>query len=249
MLDEIMLTQDSVTAIVGAGGKTSLMLYLARMVPRTCLITTTTKVGSDQILEADARFCYSEFLMRNTPVYPKRMIWVSPELSTSNTKISGFELDQFSEFAAVAKKRMLPVIVEADGAHMRHIKAPAQHEPVIPKETNFLLHVTGMDVLGKPADDQTVHRLPFFLDVTELREGDILNEESIIRLLLPPEGGFKNSPSVCKKIAVLNQVDTSDLMDAAYRISKVLLENGIDDVWISRLFPGKDALIKSLKSK
>ena len=56
MLDEIMLTQDSVTAIVGAGGKTSLMLYLARMVPRTCLITTTTKVGSDQILEADARF-------------------------------------------------------------------------------------------------------------------------------------------------------------------------------------------------
>ncbi|NMB93962.1 MAG: hypothetical protein GYA26_07040, partial [Flexilinea flocculi] len=77
----------------------------------------------------------------------------------------------------------------------------------------------------------------------------ILNEESIIRLLLHPEGGFKNSPSFCKKIAVLNQVDTSDLMDAAYRISKVLLENGIDDVWISRLFPGKDALIKSLKSK
>jgi len=247
MPDEIALTQDSVTAIVGAGGKTSLMFYLARMIPRTCLITTTTKVGSDQIQEADARFRYLEFLMSNTPVYPKRIIWVSPDLSPTNTKISGFGLDQFSEFAAVAKKRKLPVIVEADGAHLRHMKAPALHEPVIPVETNFLLHVTGMDVLGKPADELNVHRLPFFLDVTGLREGDILNEESIIRLLLHPEGGFKNCPSFCKKIAVLNQVDTSDLMDAAYRISEVLLKNGIDDVWMSRLFPGKDAFIRSLK--
>ncbi len=247
MTEKIELLQDSITAIVGAGGKTSLLFYLAKNIPWSCLVATTTKVGSNQILEADTCMRYSDFLLDSTPVFPKRIIWVSPDLSTVSLKISGFDIDQFSEFAKTAKERNLPIIVEADGAHMRHIKAPALHEPVIPIETNFLLHVTGMDVLGKAADEKTVHRLPYFLNVTGLREGDILNEESIILLLLHPKGGFKNCPASCKKIAVLNQVDTPDLFDAACRISEFLLKNGIDDVWISRLFPRKDAFIRSIK--
>ena len=40
------------------------------------------------------------------------------------------------------------VIVEADGAHMLACKAPAEHEPVILPETDIVIGVMGIEVLG-----------------------------------------------------------------------------------------------------
>lgn len=242
-------TQKSVVSIVGAGGKTSLMFFLARRCPWPCLITTTTKIGADQIPDADLCLSYQEFLTGFGEFSNKKVILVTPTLTPEKGKISGFSLELFSEFARIAKIRKLPIINEADGAHMRHIKAPASFEPVVPAETNYLLHMTGLDVLGKQINAENVHRLDEFLEITGTREGDFLDETAIEKAILHPQGGFKNAPAGCKRIAVLNQADTPKLEAHANSISLFLLENGIECVWITRMYPEREMFIRAVKWK
>lgn len=249
MFIEKGFTQKSVVSIVGAGGKTSLMFFLARRCPWPCLITTTTKVGADQIPEADLCLPYQEFLTDPAAYSDKKVIWTSPTLTPEKGKISGFSLELFTEFSKAAKKRKLPIINEADGAHLRHIKAPAAFEPVVPVETNFLLHITGLDVLGKQVNSENVHRLDQFMEITGTREGDFLDEAAIARVILHPQGGFKNAPAGCKRIAVLNQADTPKLEEHANSIALVLLKNGIESVWIARMYPEHEMFIRILRWK
>ena len=42
------------------------------------------------------------------------------------------------------------VLIEADGSRMRPIKAPAEHEPVIPPGATLVVPVMGIDALDLP---------------------------------------------------------------------------------------------------
>ena len=42
------------------------------------------------------------------------------------------------------------VIAEADGARLRPLKAPAEHEPVIPPAADAVVAVAGLDSVGAP---------------------------------------------------------------------------------------------------
>ena len=61
------------------------------------------------------------------------------------------------------------VIVEADGADGRPIKAPEDWEPVIPTFANLVIPVVGLDCVGKPASEDWVFRIERFLALTGLR--------------------------------------------------------------------------------
>ncbi len=50
------------------------------------------------------------------------------------------------------------MIIEADGARKLPIKAPAEHEPVIPEFVNTVITVIGLSGLGKPLTEEWVHR-------------------------------------------------------------------------------------------
>ena len=50
------------------------------------------------------------------------------------------------------------VLVEADGARSRSLKAPADHEPVIPEFTTLTIVVVGLDVLDQRLDSESVHQ-------------------------------------------------------------------------------------------
>src|SRR5208337_1665177 len=50
------------------------------------------------------------------------------------------------------------IIVEADGAAGRPLKAPASHEPVIPSVTRHVVAVAGLRAIGLPLDESHVFR-------------------------------------------------------------------------------------------
>ena len=233
-------TQQSVISLVGAGGKTSLLFYLGQSLPWNCLLTTTTKVGTDQIQQADCITSFHAFRSDPACVSDNKMTWVSPDPAKPERKVEGFSLDQFSQFAEIAVKIPMPILVEADGAHCLHLKAPAENEPVIPDETTHVLDVIGIDVVGKRLGQETVHRLPHFMKITESREGDLIDAEMIMRAILHPSGGFKNAPDQCRKIVVLNQADTPDKIEQAENLAELVLPRGIDEVWITCLSPDRD---------
>ncbi len=225
------------------------MFFVARMLPFPCLITTTTKVGFDQITAADLCLSYSDFVANPGKLAGKKVIWVSPTLSPEHRKVTGFIPILFSRFSLYAASMNLPVVIEADGAHERHIKSPADHEPAIPPETTMMLHLTGLDVLDKPVSDRHVHRVERFMEITGAAEDDVLCEELIVKNILHPQGGFKNAPGGCRCIAVLTHADTPERVTRGMNIAGELVASGqVDCVWLTRLFPIQDRFVTVIRS-
>ena len=216
-LEELIprLPQAPVISIAGAGGKTTLMFRLAEMLPAPCVVTTTAKVGKDQIRFADCCSVLSGF----SPENPLKRMWVSPSLVPVNGKICGCTLAEFSKLAAYCRLRNFGLLNEADGAARRHIKAPAEHEPVIPSETNACFYVIGLDVLGKRIDSETVHRPEIFAEITGTSENDLIDEKCLAGLLEHPLGGLKNMPEKALKIVYMTHADTSARQHAAQVIA------------------------------
>ena len=205
-------------SLAGAGGKTTLLFRIARNIGNASVVTTTTKVGAEQIASADVRVTCGEF----SPQDQNGVIWVSPSLEPVNGKIIGCSPQEFRSLAAICKKYHLPLINEADGAAHRHIKAPAAHEPVIPSETNVCFYLAGLDVLGKPLADEFVHRPEIFAGLTAGRINEPISPDYILRLLDHPDGGLKNMPPSALRVAYLPHADTDERVRAGKYIAQML---------------------------
>lgn len=136
-----------VTALIGGGGKTSLMLTLAKELGNKgrIIICTTTRIYPPkdvQVLLGANKDKVSEALNRYGTVCVGEMY--GEKLGPANIEVS--------EFARLADY----VIVEADGSKGLPLKAHAQHEPVIPEGAK-VIYVIGADGLGKPIAD-AAHR-------------------------------------------------------------------------------------------
>src|SRR5690348_4137988 len=149
-------------AFVGAGGKTTTLQRLLielRAAGRTVLTTSTVHM----------------FELKGVPAHPfliaaeaGDLAAVLPELlaARGHVRVGGerLRLDKIRglEPEQVAALRALPgldnLLVEADGARHRSLKAPAAHEPVLPAGVDLVLVVAGLDVIGRPLDADHVHR-------------------------------------------------------------------------------------------
>jgi probable selenium-dependent hydroxylase accessory protein YqeC len=118
------------------------------------------------------------------------------------------------------------IIVEADGAAGRPLKAPAEHEPVIPSCTGWLVGMVGLCALGKPLTDQWVFRAEMFSRITGLPPGTAVTEEAIAVALGHAQGVLKGAPAECRCLAFLNQADAPGAKAAGLRIAGLLKRLG-----------------------
>jgi probable selenium-dependent hydroxylase accessory protein YqeC len=103
------------------------------------------------------------------------------------------------------------VLVEADGANHRSIKAPEDHEPVVSPSTGAVIGVVGLDCLGRPMDGATVHRPERFQAVTGCPMGAPIRPAHIAVLARAREGLFKGAPPGARRILLLNKADSCAL--------------------------------------
>ena len=198
-----------VIALVGGGGKTSLMYALAReMVDqgKTVISTTTTKIyppnasESPHLILADNDPHLTEL---SALLSEFKHVTVGRSIDPSSTKMLGLPVEKITALSGCAHW----VLVEADGAAGRPVKAPAEWEPVIPPCSDLVIAVVGLDCLGRPAEEKTAFRLEKFLDLTGLRRGDLITPESIGRLLTHDEGGLKRVAPGMDVVPFLNKLD------------------------------------------
>lgn len=216
-------------SLAGAGGKTTLMFRLAEMFPVTCVMTTTTKVGADQILAADQLLECAQFPVEDM----KKKVWVSPSLEPVSGKIIGCGASDYLKIADRCIKKGFALVCEADGAARRHVKAPAAHEPVIPREINVCFYLAGLDVIGLPMNAENVHRPELFSEITGAGPDEIIRSEHLIRLFDHPSGGLKNMPEGAMRIAYLTHADTEERISAGRSIAEQL--KNYDCLCMSRL--------------
>jgi probable selenium-dependent hydroxylase accessory protein YqeC len=198
-------------AIVGGGGKTTLMVTLAEALSRaraTVVTTTTTKVWLTQArLAPRVIFRHDHPLWRDDlgrGLSTSKSVFVA-ERPLESQKAEGIDPAVCDElFASEAADY---IIAEADGAAGRPVKAHAPYEPVIPQSSTVVVAMAGLDCLGKPADASTVFRLNFFLRMTGLREGQTLTPVSLSRLFKGTAGLFRGSPPEARLVVFLNKLE------------------------------------------
>jgi probable selenium-dependent hydroxylase accessory protein YqeC len=198
-----------VIAIVGAGGKTSLMYALAREFlaqNETVISTTSAKIAPPTPDQSPKLLLFEEDPdLKELPEQLRRFrhVTVGRAIMAPHGKLDGIPENTIARLLDTADK----VIVEADGAAGRPIKAPEDWEPVIPSFANLVIPVVGLDCVGKPASEDWVFRLDKFLALTGLRRGDIINPESVAKLLSGDDGALKETGADATVIPFLNKLD------------------------------------------
>lgn len=227
-----------VIALVGAGGKTSLMYALAREIlarNETVISTTSAKIApptSNQsprllLLEDDPD-------LRELPEQLARFkhVTVGRAIVAPHGKLDGIPELTIGRCLDLADR----VIVEADGAAGRPIKAPEDWEPVIPIFANLVIPVVGLDCVGKPASEDWVFRIERFLALTGLRKGEIIKPDSIAKLLSSDCGALKGVGADATVTPFLNKLDL--LVDRAAVEAIIRNVTGLTDR-IQRIVVGK----------
>jgi probable selenium-dependent hydroxylase accessory protein YqeC len=223
----LMLEGGGVVSLVGGGGKTTLMFKLARelsMAGESVLTTTTTKIFEPSLGQAGCVILsdsVTNILDRAGEMLDKHLhLTAAVGKLPESGKLIGFQPDVIGELWNAALFQW--IIVEADGAAGKPLKAPAAHEPVIPACTQRLVGMAGLTGAGQPLTERLVFRHEQFARLTGLKLGATVTAAAIADVLVRDDGLFKGFCPEVMRIAFLNQADAGDNFSAGQRVARIL---------------------------
>lgn len=218
-------------AFVGAGGKTTALFQLARDLSASkgesrkkpaVVVTSTTHLHVNQVRLADSHWI---------GVQPEDLTGLGDDLHgvtlvtgpVDGDRTTGLNDKLMLWLYEFCRSHSLPMLIEADGSRQKPLKAPADHEPVIPEWVETVVVVAGLTGLGKPLTGEVVHRPEIFAQLSGLKVGETITPEALIRVLTHPSGGMRNIPLGARRVVLLNQADTPALQAQAKMIAQGLL--------------------------
>lgn len=214
---------ERVIAFAGAGGKTTAIFQAARQLlkerSRAVIVTASSHLGIWQIPLAD----------RHVTVTRASDLASIPEagITLFTGEVEGDRTlplpeDLLRRLYEMSTDRGLPLLVEADGSRQRPLKAPGGHEPPIPEFAEVVITTAGLSGLGKPLSTETVHRAEIFGRLAGLDAGEAVTAQALARVLAHPEGGLKNIPARSRRVALLTQAETPELLAAGGSVAKAI---------------------------
>ncbi|MCG8618918.1 MAG: putative selenium-dependent hydroxylase accessory protein YqeC [Desulfobacterales bacterium] len=232
-----------IVSVVGGGGKTGFIFTLAReaaAMGKSVLVTTTTAMFNP--FEFDTGIPREEKPHPYHRLYtgpaqalaekacgPGRILVAAADLNQQKKKLIGYTPGALQPVFTAAEFDL--ILIEADGARMRPVKAPAGHEPVVPAETDTLVGCIGLDCLGRPVAAPWVHRPKLLAKITGTPEGAPVTGDTLVRLAASSQGIFKpahgQATGHMSRILVLNKADTGDLL----RLGKDIAASVVGDGW------------------
>ena len=194
LIDAIPVMEDSRIAFVGAGGKSTAMFRLARQAQekgvQTVLLSATTHLAMEQTSWADRHLVVkAQAEIQKLADGPLSGVVLLTGEPGEDMRIHGISLDLMSEVDQLAREHRAALLVEADGSRMKPLKAPADHEPVIPDWVKEVVVVAGMSGLGHQLTSGIVHRQQLFGELCGLKPGELITPDSLARVLVSDQGG------------------------------------------------------------
>jgi len=209
------ITNRSVVAVVGCGGKTSLIELMAeRLRDKKVLISTTTKIFPPKM--KDIVLC--ETLQQCWEHEARTGVQCMGLLNSASGKLEALP----DVFLAAIKTRYDIVLLEADGSRGLPCKGWLANEPVVPDYCTHTLGLITMAALGKKAGEDTVHRLPEFFALTGVGEGRTITGAALEAMVCAPAGMFKNSAG--QRYVIVNQAEDSAAAAVAMSFLRAIKE-------------------------
>lgn len=202
------LIKPGITALVGAGGKTTVLTKLVeygRLARQATMVTTTTKLYESQVAlwhpfygedtVAAESYCLKAIQKGDCAA------WFSGIEGTKVKPVDAHKIDDIF--------RMHPswqILVEADGAKEKWLKAPKSSEPVIPSLTTQTIGLVNLAILMSPLDEVHVHNLDLVRQIIDRPIGAMITPSLLAQLVLHPKGLFQYGKG--KKIVFCTGYDT-----------------------------------------
>ena len=229
LADILDLAGKELVSLTGAGGKTTLMWALAKELAfsgQRVIVTTTTHIirpAGEVILEPDPQAILEK--LAGGPLPGQTLTLAADEKpSAGGPKLSGLAAETVDLLWNQGAAEYL--LVEADGSKRRPIKAPRDHEPVIPAQTTVVVGLIGLSGLDREADQEVVFGFSEFLEITGLRPGETIGPVHAAALIGHDQGLFKSAPGEARRIVFLNQAESEKTRLLALEIIRILGQGG-----------------------
>ena len=205
-LTELLGVRSGVTAVIGSGGKTTLLRTLGEELAgrgQRVVLCTTTKI-----------FPFDGLTNLITPTEDALI----QALSDRKLVCAGSALANSGKLTAprIPLRRLAEladcVLVEADGAAHRPLKAHAPHEPAIPPEAERVLCVVGVSGLGQPIV-RAAHRPEIFSRLAGVSPSAPATIEAVAAVL---------NAEMLGECYFLNQADVPEERVQAGRLARLL---------------------------
>jgi molybdenum cofactor cytidylyltransferase len=209
LVKALRLTDKTKAALVGSGGKTTAMFQLARDFGSRVILTTTTHLALDQLQQADQHITLEgmgDLSSIEKDLVGDILLFTGPQVEINRVK--GPDQEILIQLAALADRWECPLLIEADGARQLPIKAPADHEPVIPEIVDTVVVMVGLSGLGKPLNEKWVHHPEIFSELVGVPLGSEVISQHLATVLTSSRGGLKNIPPAARKLLLINQIDS-----------------------------------------
>ena len=199
-LRELLEIGPGLTALIGGGGKTTLMYHLAAELRQqgTVLVCTTTKIWPP----AHLRVCTEEGTLREEL---RRRGIACAGMPAEQGKLTAPAIDGWETMADF-------VLVEADGSKRLPLKAHAAWEPVVPEESTQSVLVVGASGFGRPVRE-AVHRPELFCELAGCSPEDEATPEAVATVIRAE--GLANR-------VVVNQCEGEGALACARRLAGLL---------------------------
>jgi probable selenium-dependent hydroxylase accessory protein YqeC len=222
---------NNIISIVGAGGKTTTMYRLSKELKKLnkkVLLTTTTVIYYPMIEEYDNLIISSnlEQLILESKKISRGTITIICNAFYNNNKLRGINREWVKPLYNQGEYDFL--VIEADGAKRKSIKAPTWYEPVIADSSTLVVGCIGLDVIGKKINETQVHRANIFGKLVGKDIGDIIDYETVLKLVISRQGLFKDCKDHSKKIVILNKVRDNEQLFYAQQLGHMIMKNSED---------------------
>ena len=213
------LGERGLVALVGGGGKSTLLFQLGRELAadgKHVVLTTTTKMGRDQVA-GDLQVCETVECAAQPSLRPIMLV-----TGGDSHKITGPRPEDLDRLYAESALDFL--IVEADGAHGRPLKAPAVHEPVVPSLSTTVVIAIGVDAVGLRLDEAS-HRVERATAFSGLGPDHLLTATDCAAILVHPSGALRTVPEAARVLVAITKVSSPDQQKAAEIIANRVVEH------------------------
>ncbi|SIR82111.1 selenium cofactor biosynthesis protein YqeC [Natronorubrum thiooxidans] len=210
------------TCVVGAGGKKSTLYELAGRLEQS-VVTATVRIPIFDREVADV-WVTEEPLAALESAAETDLEWplgLVPEQERDD-RYRGYDPATVDRIASAAGVEH--VLVKADGARTRLLKAPNEREPQLPDTVETVVAIASVDAVGQPLEDDVVHRPERVADVTGRAIGEPIEPADVAAILTSPEGGLKDVPEGATYVPLVNMVDDDDALETAREVATHVLE-------------------------
>lgn len=219
------LNKKDIVAITGAGGKTSLIFFLAKKLAQfgKVLITTTTKMykpsseNYETLKIGDKNYLGEE---KNISIIAKS------EINGKITSLSYGEIEKL-------KDKFDYILIEADGAKEKLLKFWNDTEPCIPNFVTKVIGVINCEIFNQYFSESNVHRFNLAPETLLDFINKKIDANFLSRYILSADY-FKNTPLHAKKFIFFNGIDGENQLDkldnSLKTISKILKEKDFPNI-------------------